>query len=92
MAFREGVWRRAPPPNFTVSRCYQWVKITQKSTAYKWVYKLDFMLPSVSALVTQAFNLCSTSLSVNNLKHPGYTRSIGLLISFDFNLKVRCIQ
>ena len=33
------MWRRGPPPNFTVSRCFQYLKITQKITAYKWVYK-----------------------------------------------------
>ena len=34
------VWRRGPPPNFPVSRCFQYLKISQKMTAYKWVYKL----------------------------------------------------
>ena len=35
-----GVWRRGPPPSFAVSRCFQYLKISQKNTAYKWVYKL----------------------------------------------------
>ena len=33
------VWRRGPPPNFTVSRCFQYLKISHKITAHKLVYK-----------------------------------------------------